>query len=710
MEPRYRFRLFLLTGMVMLGCGTLLTRLHEFQIEKRSSFIANVPTTRTVTVREPGVRGIIQDRNGIVLARNRRSYEVVFNLEAIYQSYRQQNAFRETDLIEETVRGAGGMPRAQKKQDIVRIVNEWVIPRLETHGLGGKRFTKALKTHYETHRGLVPFPYRTDLTYDEFAQLAERSLDFPGVQVTVVPRRDYPYGTLACHLLGQVKQWEKGDIPQEYRKPRMHYQGEDKGIAGVEYTMDQQLRGEEGRQILIRNEKQKIIGMEDYSPPRQGATVELTIDSRMQYLVENILRRIGRGAAVVMDPLTGEVLAMASVPNFDPNDFVPSITTEKWKRYNENKANPFLNRAIQSYTPGSTFKLPTALAGCMHGKTGFHHNCAGHTSYGKLKIHCWKTAGHGWLGLSESIQRSCNPYFMALAGDLGTAVMADTFNLLGLGRKTGINLPNEDTGIIPGSKIWKREIKPGQTLSPAALGMFSIGQSDSMATPLQICAIASTIANGGKYYQPRIIRRVIQNTGTVSQENIPIVKANLLKEGLSSSQLEVIRKGMWLAANEQGGTAGRASLKNLFVAAKTGTAQTGQPDEGDKNNAWTTSFAPYDEPKFAVCVMVRNGRSGGKVAGALTHLILRGLFAIDHGFQPRLTRMGLYKGHFNAIEEIELPEGDLLALNIDDTGETGDELDPSLLKNGTPIKLTPNRIILPSIAPQPDAPERKKTP
>jgi len=705
MEPRYRFRLFLLTIFVLVGCGTLLSRLHEFQIEKRSHFIANVPTTHTVTVREPGVRGIIQDRNGEVLARNRRSYEVVFNLEDIYQSWQIQNKKKPAPILEETIQDAGGMPKQQKKKDIVKIVNDWIIPRLEAHGLGGKRFTRALKTHYETHRGLVPFTYRTDLTYDEFAQLAERSLDFPGVEVTVVPRRVYPYGTLACHLLGQVKQWEKGDIPEEYRKPRMHYQGEEKGISGIELTMDEHLRGDEGRQVYVRNERQKIIAIDDNTPPLQGSTVELTIDAKIQYLVENIMRRVGRGAAVVMDPDTGEVLAMVSVPNFNPNDFVPSITTKKFKAYNDNKANPFMNRALSGFIPGSTFKLPTAIAGCIHGKTGHRHDCIGHTAYGsKLKIKCWKTEGHGELGLSEAIQRSCNPYFMSMANELGSKIVSKTFLTLGLGQKTGIRLTNEESGMVPGSENWKRQKSQGRSITPAQLGMTSIGQFHSLATPLQMCAISATIANGGRYYQPRIIRRIIDNNHKVIQDNVPIVKANLLNEGLTTERLEIIRKGMWLAANEQGGTARRASLKDIFVGAKTGTAQTGQPDHRDKNNAWTVSFAPYDNPKFAICVMVRNGRSGGKVAGSLTHLILRGLFAIDNGFDPRLTEMGLFKGNFEAIEEIELPEGDLISLNIDDAGETGNEIDPALLQDGQAIKVRPNKIILPSIAPQPDAP------
>ena len=703
MEPSYRFRLFLLTGMVLLGCGVLLSRLHEFQIEQREKYVANVPTSHNVTVREPGVRGEIQDRNGTVLALNRRSYEVVFNLQDIYQSYVEQRKDDPKLQVEETFRGADGMPRLRKKTDIVRIVNDWVIPRLEAHGLGGKRFTNALKVHFDTHGGFVPFPYRTDLSYDEFAQLAERSLDFPGVKVTVVPRREYPYGTTACHLLGQVKQWEKGDIPREFRgRSRMHYQGEDKGIAGVEYSMDEHLRGKGGRQVYVRNEKNQIIAVEDYQPPEQGSTVELTIDARMQYLVETIMRRVGRGAAVVLDPSTGEVIAMASVPNFDPNHFVPSISSKQWNAYNTNKANPFLNRAINSYTPGSTFKLPTAIAGCIHGQTAYRHNCVGATTYGSLRIRCWKTTGHGSLKLAPALQRSCNPYFMSLANQIGNEAMVETFDLLGFGRKTGIELPNEDPGIVPGSDIWKREIKPGARLTPAAAGMFSIGQSDSMASPLQIAAATAAIANGGRYYQPRLVRRIITADGEVVRDNVPIVKVNLLNHGMTPQSIEVIRKGMWMAVNQAGGTAGRASLDKIQVAAKTGTAQTGQPDSGDKNNAWTAAFAPFDTPRFAVCVMVRNGRSGGKVAGTLTHLILRGLFAIDYGFQPRLTKTGLFPGHFDAIEEVPLPKDGYMTLTLEDTEETGDILDAALVRQGVPVKVTPRKVLLPSISPRED--------
>ncbi|MEJ6580663.1 MAG: penicillin-binding transpeptidase domain-containing protein [Akkermansiaceae bacterium] len=705
MEPKYRFRLYLLTALVLTGCGTLLSRLYEFQIDRRSQFVANIPTTHTVTIREPGVRGEIVDRNGLILARNRRSYEVVFNLDDIYKSYQEQNQ-NDPDLTKtEITTGAGGMPKLKAEKDIVRIVNEDVIPRLEEFGLKGERFTKALRSHYLTYGGLVPYKYKTDLTHEQFAQIAVRSGELRGVEVRVAPRRIYPYGSLAGHVLGYVKQWAKGDIPDEFRNDL--YEGDDEGISGVEATMDSFLKGAGGKRILVRNEKQKVIATDDYQPAREGSRVQLTIDANLQYYVENIMRQIGRGAAVVQDPNTGEILAMVSVPNYDPNDFVPSITQDRFDTYNRNRAAPLTNRAISAFIPGSTFKLPTAIAGLIHNNVGFHHNCIGYSSFGKLKIGCWKKGGHGTLGLNEAIQRSCNPYFMALAGKTRSSAMVDTFNMLGFGNTSGILLPQEDEGMFPGSKSWRNDY-PGALIAPAELGMMAIGQGKTLATPLQICSVTATIANGGRYYQPRIIRRVVgedlAGNEEVLKENIPIVKADLLKEGVTEHQLEVIRKGMWKAANEPGGTAfGQITMKDVFIAAKTGTAQVNKLSITHSHNAWTTSFAPYDSPRYAVTVLVANGKSGGKVAGALSHLIYRSIFNLEAGLKPPLGRLGIYEGNFEPYEEVILPEGDLLALPINNEGENQDDVDLGDIQSGTPVKVKPKAIPLPSIAPLPDA-------
>jgi len=522
MEHKYRFRLFLLTALVLVGCGTLLSRLYEFQINRRSQFVSNIPTTHNVEIYEPGIRGQITDRHGVVLARNRRSYEIVFNLEDIYKNYQaEQKELRKlqkenTEVQEVIITDDDNPERKASEEEIVRIIRESVVPRLESFGLTGKRFTDGISSHYETHGGLVPYVYRRDLSPEQFAKIAVRNNELPGVEVRVVPRRIYPYGTLAGHILGYVRQWAKGDEPpEEFRNKRnVHFEGAAYGVSGVELTTNEFLQGEGGRRVLVRNEKRKVIATDDNQLAREGAEVQLTIDARIQYIVENVLRKIGRGAAVVMDPNTGEVLAMASVPNFNPNDFIPAITHERFAEYNTNRADPLTNRALSNFMPGSTFKLPTAIAGASHERLGYRHNCVGYSTFGKkgdLTIRCWLESGHRRLGLSDSIQHSCNPYFMSLSGDLGSKVMADTFSLLGFGRKSGILLPYERPGLVPGSNVWKRK-NPGASMTRATLALLSIGQGESLASPLQVCSVAATIANGGRYYQPRIIHRIVSTS------------------------------------------------------------------------------------------------------------------------------------------------------------------------------------------------------
>jgi len=709
---RYRLRLYLLTALVLFGFGTLLTQLYKFQIEKRDFFQQKVPGESTVTVREPGVRGEITDRNGIVLARNKRNYEVAFNLEEIALAYSQQHD--ENPTIDRLIQ-QNGMTRIKSEKDIVAIVNEWLIPKLEAHKLAKNYNSKALRTHYLTHRGFVPFTYRTDLDYDQFASFAEHNLELPGVYVDIRPSREYPFGALGGHLVGYLKQWEKGDIPESARREFNHFLGDDKGIAGIEATMDDVLRGPEGKRTVIRNEKGRITGIADYVRPGVGAELKLTVDARAQFLVENVLHQIGKGAAVVMDVNTGEIIAMASVPNYNPQDFTPSISKGRLEYYEKNKLSPFSNRAITGMTPGSTFKLPTAIAGAMHGLSGRSYTCTGGVAYGNHSIGCWirqKGGTHGSLGLAEAIQRSCNPYFMLMANNLGSQNMVDGFQKMGFGLKTGVPLPAEDPGILPGSRWWKREFRPGGVLTPALGAMLAIGQGDASATPLQLCAAVSTIANGGKYYQPRLVKTAIHPDRGVVIEDTPEIKLDLIQEGLDPKDLEKIRHGMWLAVNQAGGTAGRVKLKAtdasgklIEAAAKTGTAQT--IDKGRKtHNAWTAAFAPYENPKYAVVLVVENGEAGGSVAGPLVHLILSGLFAKDAGMHIPLRPMADFVGHNDTVLAITLPDDVLAAIEATEPvlGETGEEAAEAeaVLPNPTAAPTTDAVTPRPTITPEVD--------
>jgi penicillin-binding protein 2 len=703
MEPRYRLRLYLLTALVLTGFGALLTRLYDFQITRREEFLRMVPGNSTVTVREPGIRGEITDRNGILLARNLRNYEISFNLDEIHKAYRLQHA---ADPTLKRVTRKDGLDRIDEEKDIVEIVNTWTIKRFDQLHLTKNYNSSALRTHYLTHRGLVPFSYRNDLTYDEFARCAEHNLELPGVYLSTRPLRQYPYAALASHLLGHIKPWEPVDIPESAKHKFNHYIGDAKGIAGIEQSMDDILRGPEGRKKLLKDEKGHIIDMLDYTKPGVGAKLTLAIDARAQLHVENVIRRAGRAAAVVMDVNTGEVIAMASIPDYNPNDFIPSISQERWQAYLDNKKmDPFSNRAIKPFTPGSTFKPPTAISGALEGMANRSFSCDGYVPYGNIKIGCWiwnqHKGSHGTLTLPKAIQQSCNPYFMKLANTIGWKAMLTGFQLVGFGKPTGIELPDESPGILPGSRSW-RAANPSATMTPAITAMLAIGQADAMATPLQLCAMAACIANGGKYYKPRVVKYATAADGRRVIEDSPKLVVDLMNAGIKPADFELIRKGMWLAVNNPGGTAARVKIPGIEVAGKTGTAQT--IDEGKKsNNSWVICFGPYAKPKYAVCVLVQNGGSGGKVCGPLAHLILRGLFAQDEGLKLPLKPQTAVRGNTTRIEEIVLPKEDPLAdLTTDETeagGETGEEVEnpdmtaaPSL-----PEPLIPTPVITPEI-------------
>lgn len=650
---RHRHRVVLLTLFVLAGTGVLLSRLHTYQIEDRESFLDKLPQDYEVVIREPGIRGVIVDRNGVELAKNQRNYEISFNLKEVHKAYLSDV---KNNIAEEGL------------NDIDAIVNRYLRPKLQLkseknpEGLNihldrSEETIPGLKAHYNTHGGLIPFTFRNDLSYDEFAHAAENNITLPGVYINVRPQRQYPYGSLASHILGYVKPWAKGDVPEGYK----HYVGDERGVNGVELTLDEYLRGTEGIQRILRNQKGKTLRMIDRTRHGSGAKVTLTIDAELQYLTEKVLRTVGRAAAVVIDPNTGEILAMASTPDYNPNDFIPSISPDTAKLYNSNKAQPFNNAAIQNFTPGSTFKLPTSLIGCWHNKGKFTHNCVGYIEYGKVKCRCWKTWGHGTLELSEAIQRSCNPYFMQMAAVVGSENLVNGMTKLGLGQKTGIRLPAESPGIIPGNQAWRRKNRNNR-LTPAISGMTTIGQADSEATPLQMAMLVSAIANRGHLYQPRIVKSVDHPLQNVLIPNRPRLRLNLLREGINIEDLEAIRKGMWLAVNKSGGTAQKAALEEVEVAAKTGTAQT--TDHGLKTNvSWTVGFAPFDSPKYVIAVAVRRGTSGGKVAAPLLNLILKGAFARDNGtYKIPIQPLSPAEGNFDIIDEIKIPKKNTLAV------------------------------------------------
>lgn len=688
MESRFRFRLYLLTTLILLGTFSLLHRLHQFQIKDQHYYIRQKPGFSVISIREPGVRGEIKDRNGVPLAENHRIYELVVNLGEVQSSWdRQWREANGSTLID---------GQEKEKPTIDQIVERLILPRLKELGVEPPLKRSALRTHFVTHGNLVPYVFPGELDFDQFSRLAEMNLGLEGVYVNSRPERRYPLGTLAGHLLGYVRQWEKGSYTAAESKEFAHYFGDSKGISGVEKTYNEILTGQHGKQSLYKDEKGQIIGRAafDSRAPGQGAELTLALDAGIQCLTENVLRKVGRAAAIVMDVRTGEVLAMASVPNYDPNDYIPSLTQKNADYYFQNKGHPFTNRAVGSFMCASTAKIAVALSAAMNSQMGFTSNCSGSVTYGRnLTIKCWKVTGHGTLGMEEALQRSCNPYFMNLGNRLGRKELVDSFATLNLGKRTGVGLPDESPGSLPGSPAWLQKQEPGSIVTASQLGMMSIGQWQMEATPLQICAITACIANGGKYYRPRLLKKAVLE-GEEIVSDTPDLQVDLVADkGASAADMARIKKGMWMAVNQAGGTAGRVKTENFPTGAKTGTVQLGR-GVNKTNNAWTTGFAPYDDPRYAVTVFVEGGKSGGAVAGPLVHLILRGIAASEANLKLPIKRMGKFAGHFDAIEEITLPKDSLLSITLEDVGETGDEVSEALDEN-EPIVVKPRIIPLP---------------
>ena len=650
---RYKIRLIILLVLMTGGMLFLVKRLHELQVLETKRWDEFVPGEKIETIRLPAVRGNIIDRYGEVLATNKMNYELDINLEEMKNFY--NDGFDTPLNIEKLTRREDGMRTIRKETDIAKITEAIIKPKLKEFGISKKVTKSSLRTHYSTHKGLIGYNFSDNLEYEQFCVLSENLDSIPGAEVSVRPRRIYPYGALAGHILGNTKLWKNGDIPEHEKNKFTHYKGDIYGDIGIELTMNDYLRGEPGKRTISRGPKGVFLGRKAEDPPQVGATVQLTIDAGLQSYVEGLLRNVGRAGVSVINVKTGEVLALASVPSINPNDYIPRISQKKYDYYNLNKAAPFLNNAIQQHQPGSVFKLPVALAAAQRGYLGYSHNCIGHSSFGRddsLKIRCWNTSGHGVLNMTSSIQRSCNPYFMTLANQIGGKQVVDTFTLLGYGQKTGISVTNEESGVVPGSLKWKRNVAPGEPFTPATLAQLSIGQADSSATTLQVAASTAAIANGGRFMKPRIIKSVQSTDGTTLIEDTPSLRVNLLQEGISEGDLQIIKKGMWRAVNESGGTAKTVQFsESIEAAAKTGTAQT--VEFGRKsNNAWTTAFAPYDDPEYAICAVVLGGKSGGAVAGPIVRETFKALFS-EEEILPQV--MENYAGNINEIEKLELP-------------------------------------------------------
>jgi penicillin-binding protein 2 len=660
-------RLYLLGFLMLGGLGVLGAKLWWEQVARGKHWTAKLAGRSEVTVRVPSVRGEIRDRNGVTLVANRASYEVDFYLPDMVRDYRKQHGGKAPiTSYTGTVRR---MLKEKKIEDIVRIVNDGVIPKFKQLGLAKDYNAARLEKHYRNETE-IPFTYLEELDFNTIAKFSEHDLGLAGVEISQRPVRQYLYGALGAHLLGYVGAPEDVDKLPDVDKYTF-YQPDVEGKTHVELALDKWIRGTPGVRVMSRNVKGQIEGEVRRVAPKQGGNVYLTIDARIQYITERALRQagIGRGAAVVVNPTNGDILAMASVPSYDPNTFIPSISLDDWKKLDDDDTNPLNNRAILSYAPGSTFKCVTALAGLrggkLSGRSGF--SCSGGVSYGGTYMKCWiadKGGSHGGLQLPEALKVSCNAFFYQWGNAAGIDAIVATGNALGLGSRTGVPLSGESPGILPGPD-WLKRVSPTERWTQGYTANVSIGQGSCEATPLQMAMVTAAIANRGTCFEPRLVHRVLDQdgrdvadpeTGKLIAPHEPKIRADLRDAGVTEPQIEMVRRGMWKVVMEAGGTGKRAQVKNIEVAGKTGTAQFWREVDGKRekdNRTWFICFAPYDEPKFALCVMVEGAKSGGGVSAPIVQKILEESLALEKGYDPQIAWLEPAAGSFKHIEMVD---------------------------------------------------------
>src|SRR5438094_1962792 len=629
-----RARIQFLGLLMLMGIGALGLKLWWIQVAHGQEWTSQLRGSSQATVRIPSVRGEIKDRNGVTLVQNRASYEVDFYLPEMVKGYRER--FGSPPLSEYRAI-INGMPKDQKEPDIFKIVNDGIVPRLNQIDLARDYNAGKLERHYRNDTE-VPFSYIKDIDFPTMAKFSEHDVGLPGVDIAIKPVRSYVYGALAAHILGWIGMPD--NIDKEEARKFTFYQQDVEGKSNIEKTMDEYLRGKPGVRYLRKNAKGTIEGVLREDPPQQGANVFLTLDTRIQSIAEEALRAVSRAGAVVVDPNNGNILAMASVPSFDPNTFIPSIKAKDWKALQKDEGDPLVNRAISALPPGSTFKLITSLAGLRGTKNlaNARYSCGGGVSYGDHFFQCWvaeKHYTHGTIGLADAIKVSCDSFFYQYGNAASIQSLDHIGKMLGIGEESGLQLTGEQTGNMPGPE-WMQIHHPQERWSQAQTANVSIGQGYTLVSPLQLAMAYVAIANGGVCYYPRLVDRVLHQDGSpvLDEQGNPAappprIRSDLRQE-ISPVGIDLVRKGLWKVVNEDGGTGGRARLKNVVVAGMTGTAQASV--RGHKDTiAWFACFAPFDNPKYVVAAMVQGGEHGGSVAGPIATRIIERALALDEG-------------------------------------------------------------------------------
>lgn len=558
----------------------LLLNFWKIQVLDHKKYWEKSEANRMREVVLPSQRGLIKDRGETILADNKASFKV--------------------SIIRENCEDYDKSCR--KISRLLKIEEDVLKERIK---------------RYESFPVFKPIVIKENLSFEEVAVIEARKLEFPELFLQAEPKRFYPFGNLAAHALGYIQELSGEEVKNGlYQQRRL---GDLIGKTGVEKVYEATLVGTDGEALEIVDSMGRSKGEIAKREPEKGQNIILTLDYALQEKAEELLE--GReGAVVMMDPQTGEIIALASYPTFDPNKFINRFTSKEWLDLVNSPEFPLENRAIRGqYAPGSIFKLVIDLGalelGLVDEETTF-------TCKGKIKIYnepftCWVEKGHGEMNLIQAIRNSCNIYHYQVGKKMGIDEISRYAKMLGFGAKTGIDLPGEKTGLVPDPQ-WKREVRkerwqPGETIS------VSIGQGPLLVTPLQVALYTSIIANRGRKVTPHLLNSQSLTGKRVLSERDAVE--------IEPSTFETIIRGMWEVVNN-GGTGWAANVKGFDICGKTGSTQLISTEKDEKmkkkekaevtkTHSWFTGFAPRDNPKIVVTVIIEYGGMGGATAAPL---------------------------------------------------------------------------------------------
>jgi penicillin-binding protein 2 len=593
----FRLRLMLSLGFVLVMLAILLGRFLYLQVVRQDYFHTMAENNRIALVPIVPSRGQILDRNGVVLAQN-------------YAGYTLEIAPNKVASLEATI------------DELAKLVE--ITPK------DRKRFAKLLAESHD----FATLPIRSRLSDEEAARFAAQQFRFPGVEIKARLFREYPFREAASHLIGYIGRINDQDLQDlEDNDLDANYRGTDYiGKAGIEQSYEQELHGTTGFEQVEVDAGGRGVRMVARTAPVSGNNLVLTLDAKLQEIAEHAFGDY-RGAMVALDPTNGEVLAFISKPGYNSNLFIDGIDSDTWDELSNSPDVPLNNRLLRGqYPAGSTIKPFMALAGLHYGvrdsSDSIHDPGYFMLPGSSHQYRDWKSGGHGSVDLFKSIVVSCDTYYYGLANALGIDRMHNFLDQFGFGKKTGIDIDGELTGLLP-SQAWKQKRYqqiwyPGDTVSAG------IGQGYVLVTPMQLAYATAILANDGVAYRPHLLKEVQHNGTPVAPPAEPKPVFDL---HLDSEDVTLVKRAM-VAVTKPGGTAAWAgSGASYEFGGKTGTAQVitikqgqkyieSQVDERNRDHAWFIAFAPADKPKIALAVLVENGGHGGTTAAPIARKVL----------------------------------------------------------------------------------------